>query len=392
MKIAHICLSCFYIDGYGYQENELVRQHVADGHDVTVIASTESFDSARELTYVQPSTYMGSDGAKVIRLPYRAFLPQKIMRKLRFHPGVLDLLRGIDPDVILFHGLCGWELFSVARYKKMFPHVKLYVDSHEDHNNSATNFISKYILHKTYYRSIISRCRHEFEKILCVSMETIDFVETTYGVPRSQLEFFPLGGRIFDDAEYAARRERGRLSAGITDDQIMLLQSGKMGPRKKVLESLRAFSQTSGSHLRFILAGALDESLRAEADRMIAADRRISFLGWKGAEELGDLLCAADAYIQPGTQSATMQMALCARCPVVLDDVPSHKPYLYRNGWCLESEDQLVDVFRMIAESPALLKPMSVQSLKIASSLLDYRSLAERVLVAGDERDTRGTR
>jgi 1,2-diacylglycerol 3-alpha-glucosyltransferase len=380
LKIVHVCLSCFYIDGYAYQENELVRQHVLDGHDVTVIASTENFGPDRRLTYVQPSTYIGKDGAKVIRLPYRAFLGQKLMRKLRLHPGVLDLLKDIDPDVILFHGLCGFELRTVAKFKRLKPSVRLYADSHEDHNNSARTFVSKHLLHELYYRSIIRSCHTSFDKILCVSIETMDFVRETYGVPRSELEFFPLGGRVFDDAEYAARRDRGRKVAGVGADQVMLLQTGKMGPRKKVLESLKAFIETPGDHLRFILAGSFDDSIKQEAEALIAKDTRIRFLGWKVSEELSELLCAADVYIQPGTQSATMQMSLCARCPVVLDDVPSHKPFLEGNGWLLKSTAELISVFRDIANHPAELLGMSKASLSIASRLLDYRTLAERVL------------
>jgi hypothetical protein len=49
MKIVHMCLSCFYIDGYFYQENEIIRQNVDDGHDVVVIASTESYDVSLRL-------------------------------------------------------------------------------------------------------------------------------------------------------------------------------------------------------------------------------------------------------------------------------------------------------------------------------------------------------
>jgi glycosyltransferase involved in cell wall biosynthesis len=380
VKIAHLCLSCFYIDGFGYQENELVRQHVIDGHDVVVIASTEAMGADRRLTYVEPSTYMGKDGANVIRLPYRKFLPHKIARKLRPHPGVIRQLEDINPDVILFHGLCGWELFSVAKYKRMHPHVKLYVDSHEDQNNSARNYVSLHLLHRLYYGSIIKRCKRHFEKILCVSIETMDFVEKTYDVPRAELEFYPLGGRIFDDAEYASRRERGRASANMANGQVMLLQSGKMGARKKVLESLRAFSQAKGDHLRLILAGTFDETLRQEAEALIAADARISYLGWKNVDELGDLLCAADVYVQPGTQSATMQMSLCARCPVVLDDVPSHAPFVNGNGWLLSTTDDLRSVLDTISEAPNALAQMSARSLEIASRLLDYRVLAARIV------------
>ena len=78
MKILHLCLSCFYIDDAGYQENQLVRQHVRDGHEVLVIASTETFDGRGGLTYTEPKTYTGSDGARVIRIPYVRWLPARI--------------------------------------------------------------------------------------------------------------------------------------------------------------------------------------------------------------------------------------------------------------------------------------------------------------------------
>jgi hypothetical protein len=375
-----VCLSCFYIDGFAYQENELVRQHVQDGHEVTVIASTEMFDDERRLTYVDPASYLGEDGAPVIRLPYRRFLPHKLMRKLRLHPGVLDLLRRIRPEIVLFHGLCGWELNAVARYKAENPDVRLYVDSHEDQNNSARTFVSRRLLHRLYYAAIIRHCRRSFDKILCVSLETMEFVRRTYGVPQSQLEFYPLGGRVFDDAEYATRRERGRRDAAVSEGEVLLLQSGKMSRRKKVLESLRAFARTPGEHLRLALAGSLDADLRAEAERLIGADSRVRFLGWKSPEELNDLLCGADVYVQPGTQSATMQMALCARCPVILDDVPSHAPFVAGNGWLLRGPGDLEKAFAAVAAQCESLPAMAEQSLQIARRLLDYRTLAARVL------------
>lgn len=380
MRIVHLCLSCFYIDGHAYQENELVRQHVEDGHEVTVIASTESFGADRRLTYVEPGSYMGRDGARVVRLPYRRWLPHRVMRKLRLHPGVLALLRQLRPQVILFHGLCGWELQAVARYKRENPAVRLYVDSHEDHNNSARGLVSRYLLHRLYYAWIIRRCRAYFDKVLCVSLETMDFVRATYGVPPGQLEFYPLGGRVFDDEEYAARRVRGRRDAGVGEDAVLLLQTGKMGRRKKVLESLRAFIGTPGERLRFVLAGSLDEELRGEAEALIASDPRITFLGWRQVDALTDLLCAADIYVQPGTQSATMQMALCARCPVILDDVPSHVPFWESNGWRLRNPEDLAAAFRAMAADPAALAAMAARSLEIARRLLDYRELAQRLL------------
>jgi hypothetical protein len=381
LKIVHLCLSNFYIDGYTYQENELVRQHVEDGHEVTVIASTENYGTDHRLVYVEPADYMGQDGARVIRLPYRRWLPHKVMRKLRMHPGILDLLHTLRPDAILFHGLCGWELHAVAHYKQENPSVRLYVDSHEDANNSARSFASRNLLHRLYYAWIIRHCRQYFDKILCISLETMDFVAKTYGVPAGQLEFYPLGGRVFDDEEYVKRRIRGRLSAGVNDGNIMLLQTGKMGHGKKILESLRAFINTQGERLRFVLAGSLDNDLCSDAETLIASDPRIIFLGWRQADALVDLLCAADLYVQPGSQSATMQMALCARCPVILNDVPSHVPYVNGNGWLLRTPQDIPAAFNALVAAPTMLNVMAARSLDIARDLLDYRKLANRILM-----------
>jgi len=75
-----------------------------------------------------------------------------------------------------------------------------------------------------------------------------------------------------------------------------------------------------------------------------------------------------------------MQMALCARCPVILDDVPSHGPYVEDNGWLLRGAGDLGRAFGQISADPKVLDGMATRSLAIACKLLDYRTLAKRVL------------
>jgi hypothetical protein len=73
MKILHICLSCFYIDNFSYQENVLPRQNKLDGHEVQILASTETYGKDKKLQYLEPGEYINEDSIKVIRLPYRHF-------------------------------------------------------------------------------------------------------------------------------------------------------------------------------------------------------------------------------------------------------------------------------------------------------------------------------
>lgn len=381
MKIVHLCVSCFYIDGYRYQENELIAEHVRQGHEVTVIASTETYVDNMNLGYVEPSSYVGTEGANVIRLPYWGPFPAKVQRKLRMHKGIYQLLENIRPDVVMFHGLCGWELLTVARYKRDNPAVILYADSHEDAYNSARGVLSKRLLHGIYYKNIIQASLPWIEKVLCISLETMEFCKEQYGIPANKLEFFPLGGRLARDPAYSQIRERVRKEYEVADDEILFVQSGKFDWKRKMLvESLVAFSRTTDSKLRFFIAGTLSDSLKPQVEKLVMADSRIRFLGWKTADGLYDLLCAADVYVQPGTQSATMQISLCARCAVVLDDVPSHVPFVHGNGWIVSDLKTLEDVFLAVECDKAQVEAMSRKSFAIAEQLLDYQRMAQRVL------------
>ena len=378
MKIVHLCLSCFFIDGRGYQENELVRQHVREGHDVLVIASTETHSPDGALMYVKPAEYVGEEGARVIRLAYFPGIPHGLVRKLRIHAGVYDLLAQFKPDTILFHGACGWELRTVARFVRDYPSVMFYVDSHEDWNNSARGAISREFLHKLYYRAVLQSSLPSVKKILCVSTETMQFVKEIYGIPQERLEFYPLGGRPVPDDEYAERRSRTRMALGLRQLDIVFVQSGKQTRRKKLLESLRAFIAVDDRRFRFLVVGVLDEEIRGEAEKLMAGDARIRYVGWKTQEELTDILCAADVYVQPGTQSATMQHSLCARCAVVLDDVPAHEVYHRGNGWLINNERPLEAA--LIEAQGADLELLQANSYRIACEMLDYSILSRRVL------------
>lgn len=378
MKIVHICLANYFADDQLYQENQLVRRHVEGGHEVVVIASTETFDAAGQVTYTSPKDYVGAEGARVIRLPYRRFLPHAVMRKLRLHPGVSRLLEEIAPDVIMFHGIAGYEMLTAARYAGKRPNVVFHIDSHADAVNSARNWTSRVLLHRQYYRRILHRAMRESGPLLCVSLSVIEFSASVYEVPRERLEFFPLGGDVPSPEDYAALRNRARARLGLRDEEILIVQAGKQGRAKRLPDTLRALARVPSERFKLMIAGVIQSDIEQECGQLIAADSRVSFLGWQGSEALNELLCAADLYLQPGTQSATMQHSLCCSCPVILHDDPAHAPYIRDNGWLIRTEE---DIERALtAAQSANLPLMGSRSRELAVEMIDYRNLAERVL------------
>ena len=380
MKVAHICVGCFYIDGAGYQENKLVTEHVKIGHEVRVFASTENHNSEGEITYGVPGCYVGGDGAKVYRLPYLPLIPLKLAAKLRVIRGLFRALCEFSPDLIMVHGLCSWELFTVSAYKKNNPKCKFVIDSHEDHNNSARNFGS-WLLHRYYYRPILKCNLPTYDRAFYISLETADFIRVMYDVDVSYFEYLPLGGDIKPDDSMKATRNRVRQTHSVSDEHIVFLQSGKFTQRKKLSQSLHAFKNTDNPNFEFWIAGVFQDDVVADVSQIIRADSRIKYLGWVSADHLEELLLACDVYLQPGTQSVTMQAALCAGCPVAIDNVKSHLPYVKGNGWLMSSVDDLKDIFKEISEDPNCLEGMSEISLEFAKKNLDYQILADRVLL-----------
>jgi 1,2-diacylglycerol 3-alpha-glucosyltransferase len=380
MKILHLCLSCFYIDGYAYQENMLVAEHVRAGHSVNVLASTETFGSDGKLTYVAPSTYMGSDGAMVERLPYRFQSIHALGRKIRAYPGLAARLRGIAPDVIVFHGLCAYALLEVAAYVKRNPGTALYADSHEDFNNSARGPVSKWLLHFLFYRTIFKMSLPAIRSVFCISKETELFVRDFYGCPAAKAQFLPLGGKVFSDEEYDRLRGEARSGYGWGDDVRIFVQSGKFDTAKRLLDSLAAFTALPDQHVRLALAGVFMGDIKEQAEELVRKDPRIIQLGWLNTQQLTRLLVGADVYVQPGSQSATMQMAVCCRKPVIVADVISHRALISSNGWLVSSNQSLYDALRSAASiQQSELDSMSAQSAGVAANILDYALQAEKL-------------
>jgi hypothetical protein len=64
---------------------------------------------------------------------------------------------------------------------------------------------------------------------------------------------------------------------------------------------------------------------------------------------------------------------------VILNDVPSHQPFIRGNGWLINKDMTLDMALESIACNPAQLKQMSAASYAIAQELLDYKILASRL-------------
>ena len=132
MRILHCCLAAFYIDDAGYQENILPKMHKLQGHDVSIIASTETYIDNKKLGYVAPRQYLSGDEIPVTRLGYSRWLPHALAKKVRSYPGLTSALEQANPDIIFLHNCQFWDTHKIINFVREHPNVKVYVDGHSD--------------------------------------------------------------------------------------------------------------------------------------------------------------------------------------------------------------------------------------------------------------------
>lgn len=380
MKILHLCLANFYIDNYTYQENMLPRMNCEDGHDVRILASTETYVDNVHYGYVEPSEYVTEYGVPIKRLPYVKVGNSFVTHKFRAYPHLYEEIAAFAPDVIFCHELQFWSIQDVIRYKKEHPAVKLYADTHAAAYNSGTNWLSLHILHRVFYRSLVRKALPYLEKYFYIGESEREFAMKHYGVPESLMEFYPLGGTLLSDEEYAAMRAKRRAELGLSENDRLYIHSGKLNALKRTEELLRAFSTVDDPHAVLAVIGSIPEDRKNDLLPLIEADQRIRYLGWKTGDELQEYLCAADLYCQPGSVSATMQNAICRNTPVM--SYP-HLPYTarldYGQFFWVKTQADMEHVFAQVKADPALLVPMTANSRRCAEELLDYRKLAARL-------------
>lgn len=380
MKILHLCLANFYIDNYTYQENILPRMNREDGHDVRILASTETYVDNAHLGYVEPSEYVTEYGVPIKRLPYVKVGNGFVTHKFRAYPHLYEEIAAFAPDVIMCHELQFWSVRDVIRYKKDHPAVKLYADTHAAAYNSGTNWLSLHILHRAFYRHLVRMALPYLEKFFYIGIGEKEFAMEQYGVPKSLMEFYPLGGTLLSDEEYAAVRAKRRAELGLEENDRLYIHSGKLDALKRSDELFRAFSAVDDPHAVLAVIGSIPEDRKSVLLPLIEADRRIRYLGWKTGDELQEYLCAADLYCQPGSVSATMQNAICCNTPVMSYPHPAYTAALDRGQFFwIKTQVDMEQVFAQVKADPALLAPMTVNARRCAEELLDYRKLAARL-------------
>ena len=162
------------------------------------------------------------------------------------------------------------------------------------------------------------------------------------GVDRDRLEFSPYCVDVTpfttDEPARLQLRSLTRRSLGLTDDQVVLLFSGKLGARKGVdllPAAVRALPEALRTRVALLFVG--DGPLRAELEAQVAAAPAMpaSFVGFQSQRALSAFYHAADALVLPShseTWGLVVNEALHHGVPCVVSDRVGCVPDLIEEG------------------------------------------------------------
>ncbi|MFW6062466.1 MAG: glycosyltransferase family 4 protein [Planctomycetota bacterium] len=182
-------------------------------------------------------------------------------------------------------------------------------------------------------RRLFGRClRRHADLVICTCQAVSDEVVNGFGVSPDRARILPNGidvASLTDPDPHIAQRLRREL--GIADEQLMLLNVGRLAPQKGQDVLLSAFAPLAAQDDRaaLVLVGAAGDApaeqrharqLRGQVDRLGLAGRVI-FAGPRA--DVPSLLAAADLYVHParweGWPLAVVE-AMAAGLPVVSTD------------------------------------------------------------------------
>lgn len=384
MKILHLCLSCFYIDNYSYQENMLPKYHKLMGFDVAVIASLVSFDKNGNLCLLETAKqYICRDGYGVTRLDYKK--PLKLFNRiLRRYEKFYYFLERENPAIIFIHGCQFWDINQVVRYIKLHRNIKVYVDNHADFVNSATNWISRNILHKIIWKHCAKSIEPYTDKFYGVTPRRCDFLKNVYNVPSNKIELLVLGA---DDEKIKFNkkdqiRQSIRKSLAISEKDFVIISGGKIDERKNLHLLMAAVNELKHEHAVLIIFGTSNDQMR-KAIEDLSKSVRIRNIGWVESEKVYDYFLASDLVVFPGTHSVLWEQSIGTGIPGIFKfwkgmehiDLGGNCKYLYT-----DQVTEIKSVLEYILDNQVEYLKMKKCTEEIGIAKFSYREISRRAI------------
>ncbi|MBR3352210.1 MAG: glycosyltransferase family 4 protein [Erysipelotrichaceae bacterium] len=370
----------------------LPKFHKKRGYDVEVIASTQSFDSNGKVCYLDKTgTYQNEYDIKVTRLPYKS--SSKVWKKLKRYVGTEKALEEANPDILFIHGCQFLDIDKIVNYLKKHNDVVTYVDNHADFSNSATNWISKNVLHKIIWKN----CAHQIEpyvrKFYGVLPIRVEFLTDIYKLPANKCELLVMGADddLVEKAKKTNARQYIRKKYGIKEDDFLVLTGGKIDRWKtQTLLLMKAVQKIDKEKLKLIVFGSVIQELRDQVINLVDGDK-IKYIGWVDAKNSYDYFEAADLVVFPGRHSVMWEQVTGQGIPMIVKSWPgTHHVDLGGNVRFLytDSVEEIQKEIELLISNVDDYRHMKTVAEQNGMNVFSYKKIAEKAInLSGKDND-----
>ncbi len=320
MNIVHICLTGPVTDGWNYQDNIITKYHARLGHKVTVITSQWCWNDHGHLEKTNQNDYFNDDGVHIIRIPIKKdrFFTYRFKRYL----GLKEQLDKIQMDIMFIHDTQMLDTKTIVNYLKEHDNIKVYSDCHADFSNSATNWISKNILHKIVWKHYTQMLVPYVSKFYGTLPARVDFLKNVYGIPKDKCELLVMGAD--DDLVKAALDPKVRVNMrkkyNIKTNDFLIMTGGKIDAwKKETILLMRAISELKEKNIKLIVFGSVSDELK-DSVNSLTNKNNIQYIGWVHSQESYKLFSAADLLVFPGRHSVFWEQAVGEGKPLLVKE------------------------------------------------------------------------
>ena len=378
MKIVHICMTQ-YSNGWTYQENLLAKYHKLAGNEVTVITSKYHFKEGK-LVEDNRREFVDINGVRVIRLEK---ITEGFMKKMPVYKGFYDTLSEERPDIIFSHGCQYKDATLVAKYVKNHPTVKLFVDNHADFTNSATNFISKTILHKVVWKHYAHKLLPYTEKFWGVLPARVDFLTDVYKLPKEKCDLLVMGAddELVEKSNAQKEDKKLREKFGIKNTDFLIVTGGKIDKAKLQTELLiKAVKKLERQDIKLLFFGSIEEEIK---DRILSLvdNKIVVYAGWVTPEESYDYFAIADLVVFPGRHSVFWEQVAGQGKPMLCKSWRSTHHVDVGGNVVFIKEDsvsEISEIILKILEEPERYKDMKEIAMGKGKETFSYKEIAKR--------------
>lgn len=318
MRILHIALSCFYVEGLGYQENLLPKYHSRQGHEVYMLTSTFANSGLGDPNYFDINEYVNRDNVHVIKL--QRIERQFLWKKLSFNEyvGVDEALERIQPDVIFMHGIVFLSIKSVTKYLEKNKNVIAFADNHADYYNSPKKSLAAKAFVYFLWRPLLKKASKHIAKFWGTTPWRCTYLNDIYHIPKEKIDLLVMGADsdVLNGIDNSKTRFDIRKRLNIPEDAFVVVSGGKIDRTKNIHLLAEAVSEMREQNVHLVVFGKPD----AEMTRVLetCTTDNIHLIGWIASEKVYDYFFASDLAVFPGTHSVLWEQACACRIPCVV--------------------------------------------------------------------------